>query len=35
LLRSKLPPERIAPATVRSLLGDELHALLYGDEQNG
>jgi hypothetical protein len=35
LLRSKLPPERIAPATVRSVLGDELHALLYGDEQNG
>jgi predicted nucleic acid-binding Zn ribbon protein len=35
LLRSKLPPERIAPATVRSLLGDELNTLLYGDEQNG
>jgi hypothetical protein len=35
LLRSKLPPERIAPATVRSVLGDELHTLLYGDEQNG
>jgi hypothetical protein len=35
LLRSKLPPERIAPATVRSVLGDALHALLYGDETNG
>lgn len=35
LLRSKLPPERIAPATVRSVLGDELHTLLYGDEHNG
>lgn len=35
LLRSKLPPERIAPATVRSVLGDALHTLLYGDEQNG
>lgn len=35
LLRSKLPPERIAPATVRSVLGDELHTLLYGDETNG
>lgn len=35
LLRSKLPPERIAPATVRSVLGDELHALLFGDEHNG
>ena len=35
LLRSKLPPERIAPATVRSVLGDQLHALLYGDEHNG
>lgn len=31
LLRSKLPPEEIVPATVRSILGDELHELLYGD----
>lgn len=30
LLRSKLPPESIVPATVRSILGDELHELLYG-----
>jgi hypothetical protein len=35
LLRSKLAPERIAPATVRSVLGDEIHTLLYGNEQNG
>jgi Dna[CI] antecedent, DciA len=31
LLRSKIPPENIVPATVRSVLGDELHELLYGD----
>lgn len=31
LLRSKLPPEEIVPATVRSILGDELHKLLYGE----
>lgn len=31
LLRSKLPPEDIMPATVRNVLGDELHELLYGD----
>jgi Dna[CI] antecedent, DciA len=31
LLRSKLPPEEIMPATVRNVLGDELHELLYGD----
>jgi hypothetical protein len=29
LLHSKLPPEEIMPATVRNLLGDELHELLY------
>jgi hypothetical protein len=33
VLRSKLPPEHIAPATVRNVLGDELHDLLYADEQ--
>lgn len=33
LLRSKLPPEAIMPATVRNVLGDELAALLYGDPQ--
>jgi hypothetical protein len=31
LLQSKLPPEEIMPATVRSILGDELHDLLYGE----
>ncbi|HXO18181.1 MAG TPA: DUF721 domain-containing protein [Candidatus Dormibacteraeota bacterium] len=31
LLQSKLPPERIMPATVRNVLGDELHDLLYGE----
>jgi hypothetical protein len=31
VLRSKLPPEDIMPATVRNILGDELHQLLYGD----
>jgi Dna[CI] antecedent, DciA len=30
LLQSKLPPEEIMPATVRGILGDELHELLYG-----
>lgn len=29
LLQSKLPPGEILPATVRSILGDELHDLLY------
>ncbi len=31
LLRSKLPPEEIVPATVRSILGEDLHELLYGE----
>jgi hypothetical protein len=31
VLHSKLRPEEIMPATVRSILGDELHDLLYGD----
>lgn len=31
LLRSKLPPEAIVSATVRNILGDELHELLYGE----
>jgi Dna[CI] antecedent DciA-like protein len=35
VLRSRLSPETIAPATVRNVLGDELHDLLYGDERNG
>ncbi len=30
LLKSELPPERLTPATVRNVLGDELHELLYG-----
>jgi hypothetical protein len=34
ILRCKLPPEAIAPATVRNVLGDELHDLIYGTEQN-
>jgi hypothetical protein len=34
ILRSTLPPEAIAPATVRNVLGDELHELIYGMEQN-
>jgi hypothetical protein len=34
LLRSKLPPEEIVPATVRNALGDELHDLIYGMERN-
>jgi hypothetical protein len=31
LLRSKIPPEEIMPATVRNVLGDELHELLYAN----
>ncbi|HMF28203.1 MAG TPA: DUF721 domain-containing protein [Candidatus Cybelea sp.] len=31
LLQSRLAPEEILPATVRSILGDELHDLLYGE----
>lgn len=30
LLKSELDPERIVPAVVRDLLGDELHEILYG-----
>lgn len=33
VLKSKLPPEEIEPATVRSVLGDELHDLLYETER--
>jgi hypothetical protein len=29
LLRSKISPEEIMPATVRNVLGEELHELLY------
>jgi hypothetical protein len=32
VLKSKLPPEVIDPATVRSVLGDELNDLIYGTE---
>jgi ribosomal protein L37E len=32
LLKSELDPERIAPAVVRDLLGDELHDIFYGSE---
>lgn len=34
LLKSELDPERIAPAVVRDLLGDELHEILYGSENS-
>jgi hypothetical protein len=33
VLSSKLSPESIMPATVRNVLGDELHDLLYSDER--
>jgi hypothetical protein len=35
LLRSNLSPEEIMPATIRSILGDELNDLLYGDAGEG
>jgi hypothetical protein len=31
VLQSKLAPETIMPATMRNILGDELHDLLYGE----
>jgi hypothetical protein len=34
ILRTRLQPEAIAPATVRNALGDELHDLIYGTEHN-
>jgi hypothetical protein len=34
VLRSKLAPEDIVPATVRNVLGDELHDLIYGMERS-
>jgi hypothetical protein len=33
VLKSKLPPEAIEPATMRNVLGDELHDLIYGTER--
>jgi hypothetical protein len=33
LLRTQIPPEEIIPATVRNVLGDELHDLIYGTEE--
>ena len=33
VLKSKLPPESIDPATVRNVLGDELHDVIYGMER--
>lgn len=33
VLKSALPPEEIEPATVRNVLGDELHDLLYGTDR--
>lgn len=33
ILKSGVAPERIAPATVRAVLGDAIHDLIYGTEQ--
>jgi hypothetical protein len=33
VLKSKLPPEAIDPATLRNVLGDELNEIIYGTEQ--
>lgn len=33
LLKSRLAPEEIAPATIRNVLGDEIHDLIYGMER--
>ncbi len=33
LLHSKIPPEDIMPATVRGVLGDELHDLIYAEQR--
>jgi len=33
LLKSERPPERIDPATVRNLLGNELHEFIYGTDR--
>jgi hypothetical protein len=35
LLRSNVPPEEIMPATVRNVLGDELHDMIYTEQRNG
>jgi hypothetical protein len=34
LLKSELDPDKIAPAVVRDLLGDELHEIFYGNENS-
>lgn len=34
LLKSELEPDKIAPAVVRDLLGDELHDIFYGNENS-
>lgn len=34
LLKSQLEPDKIAPAVVRDLLGDELHDIFYGSENS-
>lgn len=34
LLKSRLDPDKIAPAVVRDLLGDELHEIFYGNENS-
>lgn len=33
LLKSERPPERIDPATLRNVLGDELHDFIYGTDR--
>jgi hypothetical protein len=35
LLQSRLPPDRISPAVIRNLLGDELEALLWPSAASG
>lgn len=34
LLKSQIDPDKIAPAVVRDLLGDELHEIFYGNENS-
>lgn len=34
LLKSEMEPDKIAPAVVRDLLGDELHDIFYGNENS-
>jgi len=34
LLKSEMEPDKIAPAVVRDLLGDDLHGIFYGNENS-